>query len=175
MIVKTGANWRLSERIVNGKHYQLIALAILIGAPLLVHGLTQYLPHESAVADAPVDNQAAPETGPTTSALAGLPHELPPPPTQARDPLRGGAMLDTTAALSVEGVAVAGTDPSGPGAVPSPAPTPAAAAPAVTAQAVTVPAAAEPPSGYQPTVTYVSPPAGGGPPPFREGLMRQGR
>jgi hypothetical protein len=132
---------------LNKRHYQFFALAILIGAPLVVSSLNSLLPKDPSET---AMNESAPQQPdyltPAVDPIAALPvnamHDPPPMPVNNPPPysLTGDGMLDPAPTLDPGGVAVGGVDPAMPRAIevttPIPAPQAAMTGPAVVEQVV---------------------------------------
>lgn len=148
---------------LNRRHYQIFALTILIGAPLLISSLAGYLPHDAPAAS---DNAATARPDymtPAADPIADLKVQaLPdPPPAQPNygppANLTGNATLDPQPTLDPSGGAVDGVDPAMPPPVVATAPLP---APAMPQPSLSTPALAQ---------NYAPPPQASPLLPFREG------
>ncbi len=97
------------------RHYQLFALFLLIGAPLLVSLLTSsLLPGIRQIAPAQTKPQVPEYMQPAPDPAAGLPPAQPePPPSQAvqSGPQAGSAYV-AGPSLDTGGMAISGTDPA---------------------------------------------------------------
>lgn len=102
------------------KHYRLIALAILIGSPVLVDILSRYLPdqHQSQ----PSETEITPDAPKPTDPMAQLPAPLPPPPisdegSMASDdgPMAGAMPTLDTSGQSVTPISDLGSSEDQPG------------------------------------------------------------
>lgn len=97
------------------RHYQLFALAILIGAPLLVSLLNHMLVGLGPIAPQQAAAPAAPDyMAPAVNPEDDLPPELKAPPSgqAAQNGPQAGMASDPGAGLNPAGMAVAGSDPS---------------------------------------------------------------
>jgi hypothetical protein len=101
---------------VTKRQYQLFALVLLIGAPLMVSLLSGYfLPGLRQIAPGPLAPPPQPEyMQPAPNPNDGLPPALPPPPPSTQPMQNGpqaGGLYDAPPSLNPSGVAIAGTDP----------------------------------------------------------------
>jgi hypothetical protein len=152
---------------LNKRHYQILALLILIGAPLLVSALASLLPKEQAAPGTDPSASGRPEyLQPAVDPIAELDVKAlpdPPPTPQNYGPpayLTGNATLDPTPTLDPSSGAVAGVDPVMPQQIEPSTPEAAAPQPALGGSALK--------QEYAPPPAYARPP-------FREGPLVPGR
>lgn len=137
------------------KHYQWLALAILILGPLLTSILSDYLPGRER--DNPIE-LGAPVAAPSVEPVAVIRTDMPPAQaatTQQNAPMASdGAALDVNPTLDTSGMAVSGADVGLSAAMAPDQPVVSAITPALN-----LPASAPPPAGRTP--------------PFREGPVNR--